>query len=149
MKKILSLAVLSLILTSFVYKHQEKIINYYSIPEVINFDSVQYKLSASYHPSEIYYKQEYIPAGENADHFNKMITIDFVVTNKSPKDILAMKINELQERKKNDPVVHYEIISNPKKGEYILDFILSQQEGGKVGIVERNVYRYKNYTDDA
>jgi hypothetical protein len=149
MGKLLAFGLLLLMLTSFTRKNTDEVQNYYGIPEVLNFDSVQYKLSASYHPKYDYYKQEYIRDGESADHFNKMVTIDFLLTNKPAKTLFAAKVKELIERKKNDPVVRFDIRGNPEKDEYILDFTLSQNIGTKAGIVERNVYRYKNYIDNA
>jgi hypothetical protein len=46
-------------------------------------------------------------------------------------------------------MVNYEILENPKNQEYILDFLLSQNnpDGKSMSIVERNVYRYKAVTD--
>ncbi|MEO6637530.1 MAG: hypothetical protein ABIN25_04595, partial [Ginsengibacter sp.] len=41
-------------------------------------------------------------------------------------------------------------ISNPKTGEYLIDFLLSANGAdGSMNIVERNVYRYKSFTDKA
>jgi hypothetical protein len=134
---------------SFTYKKDQEERNYYNIPEILTFDNVQYKLVASYHPEDNYYKQEYIPAGESADQFNKMVFIDFVITDASPREMLDVKAKEMQDRKKNDPVVNYEIMENNAKGEYMLDFILSDSNDGKLTVVERNVYRYKNYSDKA
>ena len=149
MRKLLGFALLFLTLTSFTRRHTDEVTNYYGIPQVLSFDSVQYKLTASYHPQYNYYKQEYIPDGESADHFNKMVTIDFVLTNSPAKTLFAAKVKELIERKKNDPVVQYDLRGHPEKDEYILDFTLSQNIGSKAGIVERNVYRYDSYTDSA
>ena len=149
MNKFLSLTSLLLLLLFVPHDGSSQTKDYYSIPETLTFDGLQYKLCSSYHPQDNYYKQEYIPAGESADHFNKMITIDFVVADVAAKNMVAAKATELEERKKSDPVVHTELISNTKTDEYILDFILSEQQGGKVSVVERNVYRYKNYNDGA
>jgi hypothetical protein len=149
MNKSLSLAFLLLTLLCFTNNGSAQTQNYYNIPETVTFDSVQYKLSASYHPQDNYYKQEYIPAGESPDHFNKMVTIDFLITDGPAKDLLVSKVRELIELKKSDPVVQYEMRRNPEKDEYILDFVFSKDIGSKSGLVERNVYRYINYTDSA
>lgn len=147
MIKALYLVVLLWLISSFTYKNNQDVKNYYNIPEILTFDNIQYKLVASYHPDDTYYKQEYIPAGESADHFNKMIFIDFAITDAAPRAMLDLKAKEMQDRKKNDPVVNYEIMENSAKGEYMLDFILSDTKDGKLTVVERNVYRYKNYSD--
>ncbi|MBS1526902.1 MAG: hypothetical protein JST19_14705 [Bacteroidetes bacterium] len=147
MKRFLTFALPLLLIICSYHKVSAQVKNYYNIPGELTFDSLQYKLSASYHPNDNYYKQEYIPSGESADHFKKMVTIDFVVADVKAKDLVTAKIKELQQRKKSDPVVQTDLMSNAERDEYILDFILSEQAGGKLTIVERNVYRYKNYTD--
>ncbi|MFB9840763.1 hypothetical protein [Mucilaginibacter ginsenosidivorans] len=78
-----------------------------------------------------------------------MVIVDFVITDAPAKTLIGMKIKELNDRKKDDPVVNYDMMENAGKGEYILDFVLSEQNGGKVSTVERNVYRYKGYTDSS
>lgn len=147
MNKAFYLIVLLWLTTGFTYKSGQDARNYYNIPEMLTFDNVQYKLVASYHPNEIYYKQEYIPAGESVDHFNEMVFIDFVITDASPREMLDMKAKEMQDRKKNDSVVNYEIMENNTNGECMLDFILSDAKDSKLTVVERNVYRYKSYSD--
>ncbi len=51
--------------------------------------------------------------------------------------------------KEVNPMVNYEILENSKNGEYILDFLLSQNtpDGRSMSIIERNVYRYKMVAD--
>lgn len=149
MNKAFYLIVLLWLTTGFTHKSGQDARNYYNTPEMLTFDNVQYKLVASYHPNDIYYKQEYIPAGESVDHFNKMVFIDFVITDANSREMLDMKAKEMQERKKNDAVVNYEIMENNADGEYMLDFILSDSKNNKLTVVERNVYRYKSYSDKA
>ena len=119
--------------------------DYFHVPP-ITFEKKAYFLSDAYHPQDIYYKQEYIPKGETADQFNSMVTIDLLTADIAVKDMVAKKVGELEELKKNDPVAKYQLIENSEKGEYILDFLVTQTVGDKVGIVEWNVYRYKAYT---
>src|SRR5438067_1075478 len=102
MKKTLYLVALLWMTSSFTYKNDQDVKNYYNVPGILTFDNVQYKLVASYHPEDSYYKQEYIPAGESADHFNKMLFIDFVLTDATPREMLNIKAKEIQDRKKND-----------------------------------------------
>ena len=149
MSKPLFFIALLLVTTCFTYYNNQEARNYYNIPELLAFDNVQYKLMASYHPNDMYYKHEYIPAGESADHFNRMVFIDVAIVDATPREMLDIKAQELQDRKKNDPIVNYEILEDKDKGECMLDFILSDSQGGKTTVVERNVYRYKNYSDKA
>jgi hypothetical protein len=149
MNKLIGLRSLLFLLACFPYQGNAQVKDYYNIPDTLTFDSIQYKLSASYHPKEIYYKQEYIPDGESADHFNTMVTIDFLITDVPAKNLLVSKVKELIERKKNDPIVQYEMRYNKEKDDFILDFTLSKDIESKAGLVERNVYKYMNYIDSA
>ena len=52
--------------------------------------------------------------------------------------------------KKNNPMVNYESMENKATGEYMLDFLLSQNGAtGNADIVEHNIYRYKLFTNAA
>ncbi len=52
--------------------------------------------------------------------------------------------------KESNPLVNYELIDNSKSGEYIIDFLLTANApDGAISIAERNVYRYKSFTDKA
>jgi hypothetical protein len=120
--------------------------DYYHVPQPIKFDNKQYYLSDSYHPQDNYYKQEYIPKGETADRFNTMVTIDVLIGNQSVKDMVTQKVAELETVQKTNPVVHYKVYEHPEKGEYILDFVLSEGEPN-ISVVEWNTYRYTSYKD--
>jgi hypothetical protein len=103
----------------------------------ILFEKEVYTLVWS-HSNNGYYKQEYIRAKDKLDKFNKMITIDVLITNLSPKDVIAKKIREIEARKGKDPVANYQIIENEQAEEFLLDFVMS--EGN---LYEWNAYRYK------
>lgn len=126
---------------------QQAIKNYYGIPETITYDSIEYKLSASYHPNEHYYKQEYLPLGTSFDNYKSMLIIDFYVTEAPAQQLAQLKIKELENRKATDPVTNYDTFDNKNLGESMLDFILSDANKDKISVVEHNLYRYQNYTD--
>jgi hypothetical protein len=149
MRKLGCLLLLTFFLSGFTIKNNDEVKNFYGISEVITYDNVQYKLVASYHPNEHYYKQEYIPAGESAEHFNRMLIIDFYITDALNKQVAQLKEKELDKRKAIDAVVNYEKFENVELGEYMLDFVLSDANQDKISVVEHNTYRYKNYTDKA
>jgi len=128
-------------------KGQAPVKNFYRISETLTYDNTDYKLIASYHPNDHYYKQEYIPAGESPEHFNTMLTIDFNITDASNKQVIQAKEKELDKRKATDVVVNYEQFENEQSGEYMLDFIVSDANQDKISVVEHNTYRYQNYTD--
>lgn len=111
--------------------------NYFSLSEV-SFSNVLYKLAWTSHPNDVYYKQEYLPAGENVESFKSMIMIEAIVLDAPVEKVVRLKESELQERKKTDQVCNYQITTNSQTGEYMIDFLLSSGD-----IVEWNVYRYK------
>src|SRR3974390_159661 len=47
-----------------------------SLPESIEFNGESYRLSWSSHPTPSYYKQEYLPAGQTSDRFQRMVMVE-------------------------------------------------------------------------
>lgn len=123
--------------------------DYLKLPGPLQFNNASYRLSWSAHPTANYYKQEYITAGDDPERFKTMLLIDVVTGNAEVKDFVASKIEELKKLKETNPVVNYETFEN--KGEYMIDFLLSQNtpDGKDISIIERNVYRYKSVVDKA
>lgn len=120
--------------------------DYLKVPGPIVFNKSTYKLSWSSHPSAAYYKQEYLPAGNTANSFKKMILLEVLAGDSKPADLVNAKIAELKILKETNPVVNYETFQ--KNGEYMLDFLISENASdGKINILERNVYRYKSGVD--
>lgn len=128
-------------------QNKNKVNDYLSIPGPINLGQKTYHLAWSSHPNDDYFKQEYLGPKEDINKYNNMALIEFLKGNFNLKDIVDQKVNELEEMKKINPVVNYQVLE--KNGEYILDFLVSEnsQDGKKIQIVERNVYRYKLITN--
>lgn len=140
--KILSLFLL-VCMFSLQAQNTDKVNDYLSIPGPLKLDQKMYNLVWSSHPNENYFKQEYLHSDENLNKYNRLVMIDFIKGDYSLKNIVDQKVGELQEMKKTNPVVNYQILEN--NGEYILDFLISEnsKDGKEVLIAERNVYRYK------
>ena len=138
---------LGLLLTTFSFGQTTKPTEYLSISEPISFDKSSYDLAWTSHPSEAYYKQEYLPKGDTIEKFKKMILLEILTGNTKLKDVVAAKVSELKKMKASNPAVNYETFE--KNGEVILDFLVSENtpDGKYLNIVERNVYRYKSVTD--
>lgn len=115
--------------------------NYFSVSEV-SFSNTIYKLAWSSHPNDVYYKQEYLPAGEKSESFKTMLLIEAIIMDVPIENVVRLKESELQERKKTDQVCNYQIMTNSQTGEYMIDFLLSSGD-----IVEWNAYRYKKIVD--
>ncbi|MGE8533806.1 hypothetical protein KYG33_20420 [Chryseobacterium sp. D764] len=139
----LRILILLLIVPLLYVNAQNKVNDYLNISGPIKLNQKEYNLVWSSHPNENYYKQEYLSSNENINKYGSMILIDFIKGDFNLKDIVDQKVGELQEMKKNNPVVNYQIFEN--NGEYILDFLISEnsKDGKEILIAERNIYRYK------
>ncbi|MBV8252088.1 MAG: hypothetical protein JO154_05725 [Chitinophaga sp.] len=106
-----------------------------------------YQLAWTSHPSNNYYKQEYLIPGENLQQFKHLVALEILTGNNSPKDIAAAKMAELNKLKATNPMVNYQVFE--KNGEVLLDFLLTENtpDGKQVNIAERNIYRYTSITD--
>ena len=118
--------------------------NYLQTEKTLQFDTKNYDLVWSSHPTEVYYKQEYLTKEQTLEKFKSMITIDFLKGNFKVKDLVNRKIQELENAKKSNPIINYTILE--KEGEIIIDFLMSvsSKDGKELLIVERNIYRYLN-----
>jgi hypothetical protein len=146
-KSILYLLPFLLALSTSFSRQAADVVNYLNTADTLTVNKQQYKLSWSSHHETIYYKQEYLPAGENPDHYKSMLMVEYLLIDTPAKYMVAVKYNEIVERKKTDAVANLMIKKNPQNGEYIMDFILSEGTGSNISTVELNAYRYKNYTD--
>ncbi len=127
---------------------QSKIVDYLNVPGPINIDNKIYNLAWSSHPNQNYYKQEYLTSDEKIEKYNKMLLIEYVEGNYTLDQVVGQKVNELENMKKQNPIVNYKVYEN--NGEYILDFLLTEnsKNGKEIKIAERNVYRYKLVSND-
>lgn len=125
-------------------------VDYLNVPGPISFSNTTYNLSWTSHPSEVYYKQEYLVKGDVAEKFKTMLLLEVLTGSTNVKSIADSKVAELKNMKLTNPVVTYELTSNATTDEYFLDFVVSDNaSSGKVNIAERNVYRYTTFTDNA
>ena len=115
-------------------------------PGPIVFEDVEFALAWTSHPSETYYKQEYVPAGQTVEQFEDMFMIDVMTDDITPEAAAAAMIKNLDARKGSDPVINYDLIRNDQTGEIVLDFLLSDSTSGTM-IVEWNAYRYVPFGD--
>ena len=134
--------VLFLILIVQFFMAQNKVEDYLHLGDKYRFDNKDYKLVWSSHPASNFYKQEYILPNENVEKYTRMIMIDFLEGDLTPKDAISNFVNNLENSKKQNPIINYQMYE--REGEYMLDFIISKnsQDGKEVLILERNVYRY-------
>ena len=134
--------VLFLMLMVQFFMAQKKVEDYLHLGDKYRFDNKDYKLVWSSHPASNFYKQEYILPNENVEKYTRMIMIDFLEGDLTPKDAISNFVNNLENSKKQNPIINYQMYE--RENEYMLDFIISKnsQDGKEVLILERNVYRY-------
>ncbi|HYM87460.1 MAG TPA: hypothetical protein VET30_12095, partial [Pseudoxanthomonas sp.] len=114
------------------------------VPGPIKFGAQSFALAWTSHPVPTQYKQEYLPAGETVDRYSSMLMIDVTTSATTAKALAGKMIESLKARKATDPVVNYDVISNPASGELILDFVLSATGADGKDIIEWNAYRYSS-----
>ena len=121
---------------------QKKVEDYLHLGDKYRFDNKDYKLVWSSHPASNFYKQEYILPNENVEKYTRMIMIDFLEGDLTPKDAISNFVNNLENSKKQNPIINYQMYE--RENEYMLDFIISKnsQDGKEILILERNIYRY-------
>lgn len=124
--------------------------DYLHVPGPIRFEDKSYDLSWAAHPAANFYKQEYLVKDDDASKFHTMILVDVVTGETTIKNVVAAKVAELKKMKEGNPMINYEVVKDPKSGEYMIDFLLTANApDGSVSIAERNVYRYKLFADKA
>ncbi|MDE6341123.1 MAG: hypothetical protein K2K93_02295 [Muribaculaceae bacterium] len=141
MKNLLSL-IISL-LCCLMAQAQEPV-EYFNAGNPIKYCGTKYYLAWTENPADNYYVQEYLPKGESFESYNQMFTVSVLFCDRLPLESVQAKINELEQRKKTDPVTNYMIAEN--NGEYILEFIVSDSPEGSFSTVEVDVHYYKQMT---
>lgn len=127
--------------------HAQNVVDYLSVPGPIKINNNSYLLKWSSHPSDNYYKQEYITDRDNLEKFTSMVLLEAIVTNNTPAELVSNQIALLEKMKASNPVVNYTVMENDE--EIMIDFLLSENtaDGKNLKVLERNVYRYKAFTD--
>ena len=135
--QLLAFATLSLAISGPVLAQEEAI----GVPGPIVFEGTSFELAWTSHPTDTYYKQEYVPEGQVVEAYAEMFMVDVLTQGPSPHETVAAFAAELDKRKATDPLVNYSVLENPETGEMLFDFLLSDSSSGTL-IVEWNAYRY-------
>ena len=135
-KRFFTIAFFSLLFISTANAQSEPT-EYLSVGKKIEFNGEDYELKWSSHPSNEYYKQEYLRENDKLPKYEKMLMVEAVKGDIPAINVANGKINELENWKKSNPIVSYEKFENGK--EIILEFVLSSGN-----IYEWNIYIYKN-----
>ncbi|MCG9793371.1 hypothetical protein [Flavobacterium algicola] len=144
MKKtaILLLTICALTLVSF---QTNPVTDFLSIGSTLKFEDQNFILAWSSHPNEVYYKQEYLRASDNKfETYQKMLIVEAIKSDLSVEQATEMKITELSNLKKSNPLVQYNFEKNNFENEKVISFMLS----GGHNILEWNIYRYQKQVVD-
>lgn len=114
------------------------IIDYLSTGSELSFNNEKYDLAWSSHPNATYFKQEYLRKSDKLEKYEKMLMVEAIKTTLNPEKASQMKINELANIKKVNPIVSFKQAQASNQNDKIISFTIS---GGN--ILEWNVYRYQ------
>ncbi len=112
----------------------------------LKYNSMLFSLAFADKSNGNYYVQEYLPPGDKVETFHNMLSIFLLADTLSVRSAVKAKADELEKRKKDDPVCRYELNQSPDGKEIMVDFVLAQAKGDKVAVVEFTIYRYKQIT---
>jgi hypothetical protein len=119
-------------------------VNYLGTPGTLSLQKNAFDLVWSAHPDPSLYKQEYLVKGDAFPKYKSMITIDFSLTDASLDQAVRTKISELEQLKKANYDVNFEVIANAATGEKILDCLIGQTAAEEQNsLIERDIYRFK------
>jgi len=125
---------------------EESVSAYFDVGNPVKFGGEDYYLAWSSRPYDFYVIQEYLPKGEAFENYTRMFTVCVMFVGDAPFDstkAVELKIAELEETKKTDPVCNYLVAEND--GEYILDFIVSKSDDkGDLEFVEADIHYYRD-----
>jgi len=111
-------------------------------PARIQLADVTYHLAWRSDPSPDYSKFEYLPQDQELPYYHNMLLLERLFNGMTIEDVVNHQRDFLNERVQTDPVVQHRLIHNESTGEYLLDFVLSDEDEDGDTIVEWNAYRY-------
>jgi len=143
MRSLLRMGLYALLCVASVASAAEKVEDYLGVPGPLQVAGETYRLAWSSHPQPNFYKHEYVPRGQDVEHFQSMLMLDLLGADAAtPEDMLRNKVAELEKRKATDPVTNYQALLSDSKDQAVLDFVVSAPDAEGNIIVEWNVYRY-------
>lgn len=111
------------------------------VPGPLNLDGLDHTLAASAQPKPGFFRQEYLPAGQELDSYQRMVHVE-VFGGAAVADAVKVQVALLDERKKTDPVVNYDVRVKKESGEALLDFVVAGKSSSGEDLIEWNVHRY-------
>jgi len=117
-------------------------------PQSLQFADTTYQLTVQSHPMPGYSQYAYLSRGDKLPYYRNILMLEWLVNGVSVEEAVESQIDMLEQRKEDgDLTVNHRLIRNETTGEYLLDFILSNDDPNVGNIVEWNAYRYVSFTD--
>ncbi len=110
--------------------------DYLGVGQSIEFNGKNYQLAWSSNPGEGYYNQEYLTDSSSLSNYNELLMVEAIKGSISTDDAVGVKVSELQEWKKSNPIINWNVYKNGE--ERVIDFVVSD---GDI-VYEWNIYRY-------
>ncbi len=133
---------LLLALISVMAFSQDNVVDYLHVGKTLMFQDKKFELKWCQHPVEAFYLQEWLPNGETFDNYEQMLSVSLSFSESlGVQFFVDAKVRELEERKKSDKCCNYLVYEN--KGEYIIDFLVSDGVDGELNLVELDIHHYK------
>lgn len=135
------------LISFFVTMRAQEAVQYFNAGNPIEFMGQKYFFVWSSRPYEFYMLQEYLPAGQEFETYKDMFTVSVMFYGDAPFSAaksLEMKVSELEERKKTDPMCSY--VVSEVDGVKVLDFTVSDADDKNVkpNCLEIDVHYYKD-----
>lgn len=112
------------------------------VPGPISFAGTRYSLAWSANPKPNYYKQEYLPAGQTPERYERMLLVELLDGGSNVATAAGAQIRAINARKGSDPLANLDVIENRQRGEVIVDFLIGGRDAQGGEIAEWNAYRY-------
>jgi len=122
--------------------HAQPTSNAPSPPGSIQFMGETFSLRWESHPTPDHHLYEYFPPNQNRPRYHTMLLLDKVTNGLTPSEAVNQKMEFLKQRKGTDPVVTFDFFKHEASGEFILDFLVSENINGIGDVLEWDVYRY-------
>ncbi len=118
--------------------NNKKVKKYCNLPDKIQFDDRDFVLSWSNKVMDGDYLLEYVPLGDDVEHYHDMLTIECAINYEITVDeFVSIFVNNLDKEKQNDPFVHYTVYDNNDNVK-IVDALLKDGD-----TIEWDMFRYQ------
>ena len=98
--------------------------DYLGVGQSIEFNGKNYQLAWSSNPGEGYYNQEYLTDSSSLSNYNELLMVEAIKGSISTDDAVGVKVSELQEWKKSNPIINWNVYKNGEERVIDLWFLM-------------------------